>query len=91
MYQEMTEKIKFKAANPSKIIKYHHYAQGAMLPYLFYLIVMRSKNERVEKSVFLELFCAVLIFSAQIRTCDITHLHKLKHSVACFILACAKM
>ena len=26
----MTEKIKFKAANPPKIMKYHHYAQGAM-------------------------------------------------------------
>ena len=31
MYQEMTEKIKFKAANPPKIMKYHHYAQGSVL------------------------------------------------------------
>ena len=26
----MTEKIKFKAANPPKIMKYKHYAQGAL-------------------------------------------------------------
>ena len=26
----MTEKIKFKAANPQKIVKYNHYAQGAL-------------------------------------------------------------
>ena len=27
----MTEKIKFKAANPPRIMKYTHYAQGALL------------------------------------------------------------
>ena len=29
----MTEKIKFKAANPPKIIKYNHLAQGGMAPF----------------------------------------------------------
>ena len=29
----MTEKIKFKAANPPKIMKYNHLAQGGMAPF----------------------------------------------------------
>ena len=40
----MTEKIKFKAANPPKIMKYNHYAQGALGQDDSNLIVTRKQT-----------------------------------------------
>ena len=59
----MTEKIKFKAANPLKIMKYNHDAQGAMVQFgifttpkvvdniLFVHVVLVIKNFLLNYSV----------------------------------------
>ena len=45
----MTEKIKFKAANPPKIMKYNDFAHSAFLPYLVNTGGIQFNSQRRDK------------------------------------------